>query len=910
MLDYHWKFALSAFLLAVSLTCLSAKDLATLDPSLGQENKPIPKGWEDNSSWADLDVTYEKQDFEGIPHLRVECTRFKSGRVQLITRPPALKPGKLYQLNFEARAPRPLSMEVKVRQQDSPYKAYWRESFNLGTTFQPYEALIAVDKATTDGILMFVFEQVGIVDLRNITLREIEMVEDKDAGPPRNLVRNSRFPLGLPGTSMIWRSIPDSSITLTADPNTIGPSGAPALHAISQKDGDTAYDGTDSLRFDGELFPIHRRMSPHTAQFMVKGAGKGSFAVMANGKVLKEVSFTADPEQWKPVTLKFKPQPASNLHLFRWHIDGEVWMDSLVVNAGDKAIDLAQENRPEVSLALPDSEVSLSQIQFKEEPATVKWATTGKFTQPAFLEAKLFHVDGTSKALEKIPLEGDSFLQQGTFNTAVWPDRPLGSFRLEARIVDEKGEALSPWAEMVWHRVMRPRYWGKFAPESAFGAHLNSTERHIKMAKAIGVNWVRLHDTAGNITNWYWLEKEPGEWNFAKEDLQRFRDGKMEVLGMLATTPKWASYYQNHKKKGDAYFDRFFLPLNPEKDFRNYVRQVVEQYGDSIRAYEIWNEPWQIRWFAVDYKDGQYLHPENPQAEYVRLKKIAYEEIKKINPEITVVGLNTSYASDTSPEYHVGGMEWTKGVLDAGGMDYADVGSTHIYINNPGGYPTSTVDEGLARGVGPNEEFERLAKPVWMSEGSSTYTKLAMGFYNRSLPKPVLDPNERLAEGVLRYHVSLLSRDVEKIFLYAMHSGGIRDSSAFSSLVNRNNSLHPSAIAHATLAWHVDGLDYHSVTEIAPRVWLYVWEGDDRASGVILPQTDEDTYELALTDQVQLRNIWGNPVTAKKKVPTSGVFLNAPGLNAEELVAKIPFQMPKDESPKTSSVQKESAPTP
>lgn len=885
----RWRVvAIALALVAGVMVQAQSVELASLDPALGTEKNPIPKGWEDNSSWADLDVTYQKQEFEGVAHLRVQCTRFKSGRVQLIYRLPNLKPGKLYQLTFEARAPSPLSMEVKIRQPDSPYKAYWRELFNLGTTFEQFDTLVAVEEPAKSSMLMFVFEQVGMVDIRKVTLREIEAVAESEVGPPTNLIRTSRFPLGLPGTSMIWRSIPDSKITLEGDPTTIGPSGSPALHLVGPPEGtEKSYDATDSLRFDGELFPIKRRMSPHTAQFMAKGKGSGRFAVMANGKVLKEVPFKVDSEEWKPVTLHFKPRPASNLHLCRWQVNGEVWIDSLQVHAGKESLDYANLERPEVSLAVPASDASAAKIQFGEEPAEIDWAVTGDLKKPAFLAATLFHVDGTSKKLKRVPLETGKYLQQGKFTTSVWPERPLGTFRLEAQVVDENGAALGPWGELVWHRVMRPRYWGKFAPDSAFGAHLNAAERQITMAKAIGVNWVRLHDTAGNITNWVWMEKEPGEWTFADEDLQRFRDGKMEVLGMLATTPKWARLKHLRNKKGDAYFDRFFLPESPEKDFRNYVRTVVERYKDSIRAYEVWNEPWQIRWFAVDYRDGQYLHPENPQAEYVKLKKVAYDEVKKIDPEITVVGLNTSYASNTSPDYHVGGKEWTNGVLEAGGMDYADVGSTHIYINNPGGYPTSPVDVGLARGVGPNEAFERLEKPVWMSEGSSTYTKLAMGFYNRSLPNPVLDPNERLAEGVLRYHVSLLSRGVEKIFLYAMHVGGIRNSSSFSSLVNRNNSLHPSAIAHATLAWHVDGLDYHSVTEIAPQVWLYTWEGDDRSAAVILPQTKDNVFVVESKDGLEHRNIWGNPVGDKTTVPTSGTFVNAPGLKAQALIEAL-----------------------
>ena len=94
----------------------------------------------------------------------------------------------------------------------------------------------------------------------------------------------------------------------------------------------------------------------------------------------------------------------------------------------------------------------------------------------------------------------------------------------------------------------------KDAPGSAFGTHTNSTRRHILMAKAVGVNWTRLHDAGTPYIGWFHLEPKRGEWHFADTELKRYRTYGMKILGSFSTAPKSASHL-SHEKPHSSYFD-------------------------------------------------------------------------------------------------------------------------------------------------------------------------------------------------------------------------------------------------------------------------------------------------------------------------------------------------------------------
>ena len=103
---------------------------------------------------------------------------------------------------------------------------------------------------------------------------------------------------------------------------------------------------------------------------------------------------------------------------------------------------------------------------------------------------------------------------------------------------------------------------------------------------------------------------------------------KVMIYGELSTAPKWATYYQDSGLKTFGYWDKFFQPKNLA-DFENYVKVVVAKYKGVIDYWDIWNEPWNVEWWAVAHDKSQktahgYKTSAEPERDFALLSKSAY----------------------------------------------------------------------------------------------------------------------------------------------------------------------------------------------------------------------------------------------------------------------------------------------
>lgn len=524
----------------------------------------------------------------------------------------------------------------------------------------------------------------------------------------------------------------------------------------------------------------------------VRGKGKVHLDVVG-GKRLRGGTGSAElsGEGWKRLSVRFMPEVLRRFYALRLGCEGEVWIDALQVESGEKPGPYVSQLDCEVALAVD----SPARVQFHDEPAAVRYAVTGK-ASGAVLKAKVVTPYGVARDLPAVRLP-DDFLRKGELRYDVFPDRPYGVFRVEARVDSADGEPISPPNELVVFRLRRPRYWMRDGHNSAFGTHTNSTTRHILMAKAVGVNWTRLHDAGTRYIGWYHLEPEKGQWAFRDKELKRYRRYGMKIVGLLSTAPKWASHFKDQRPHS-GYFDRFYQPLRME-DFANYVRTVAERYsGGVIDTWDVWNEPWIHAWWAVDYDEAQkgregYKTSRNAQADFARLMAVARKTARSVDPNATVLGVNTT--THASGGRNFGGSEWTRGVVEAGGLDHCDAVAYHDYTAAVRGYPGDDGEKGFQTAVGPIiEKLGRCPKDVWMTEGSSIGGIIGDGFYNHTLPhaptENVFDTSDRLC----RYLVSLLGQGVRKIFLYSMHCHNYFGTTEYRVLVTPEGYLHPCAV--------------------------------------------------------------------------------------------------------------------
>jgi hypothetical protein len=913
----------------------NAGDAVLIDTDFGAEGQraeqssarvrgSLPAPWRDTSDWARAWVNYRRATEKGRGFASMEVARLESGRAQMAHLLPALRRDELLTLEMTLRGTHELPLTFGLRQQGPPYEYVWRQQMVPDADWQELRWTFKAPHGTEPIMFLLEASAPGRVDIARIRLGRTsparvtrEWKEKRSPGASRNLMMSSHLPLGLPSgwwfhpAQFNWQvdyGAPSQPMTaenaakVESDNSIPGPSGAPSLR-IAAPHGFGLYSAP---------FGVPLPFETHVASFHIKGQGRGTCIVWGDGRELGRRDFNLKGEDWRRQEITFKPDAGIRVYALRWEGAGTFWIDGVQVEEGEAATPLASPMPAEIALASESAGGAPFNVQFLQDAPAVQWCVTGLSPNTlnldtARLRFQVVNLYGESLPLPSVRLAAE-FLQRGQVRYDVFPRRMAGAFRVEAWIEDERGERLSRIYEIVINRLHQPRHWGRDAPDSPFGTHLLSTERDIAMAKAIGVNWVRLHDIGTDLLGWHFLEPQPGVWQFRDNDLFRYRRGHLKVLGVLQTTPAWASLL---KTAQDPYYDRYYQPRDPAQ-FGQYARTVAARYKDVIDAYEVWSEPWNFPWFPVRYDDSAttrvssdaatppgpagYRTSAQPQADYARLMREAYQNVKEVAPNATILGFNTTTV-EAIPDTRLGGNEWTRGVQEQGGLNACDVISYHHYMSEEeAGALAQGVRPGIERGfqtaIGSLLSEGRAPKPVWLSEGSPiTEVSRETGFYRYTLPFPTGEALTKPSDRLCRFVTGLLAQNVQKVFLYSMHAGHFfGQPNEFGLLMHRDGSLHPTGVAFSHMAWQLDGTRFARTVKPGTDITAYGFEGNGR-SVVVLAKDVQATRPYALPlarariEQAEFTDLWGNELHGTAELNDTIVYLsgNKP-LNALERV--------------------------
>lgn len=892
--------ALSAVLLLLSAAVLAAPEVqiasdfgAATQPILGRGGRPnenvtgvMVGEWRDDSAWApDVHATWTRLEEEGRGFVRLDLMDVGDHWYQLAHALPDVTEESFFRLTLTARSTPGHSLTIGIRDSGQPYRFHWEAPVVLKAEWRDYDYDFRLDRLDAPVGLWIVVRQAGQLDLARLQLVRltradyIEELKAKygDRGPA-NLVNISRFPLGLQSGWALGRDNSDGDdVQIEPDPQTPGPSGAPALRITTE----------EPTVLVSAPFGVPLGFQPHVASLYAKGTGELRISVFCDGRqIASQATALTGGEEWQRAQVTFEPNLMARGYSLRIQNDQTFWMDALQVEPGKEPTAYRSQLPCEVSLACPPSDAAVARVQFDDEPARVSYCVTGQ-ADGARLCCRIVNVYGEAKDLDPVPLA--VLPATGSLAHDVFPARPFGPIRVEAWVEDAQGQRISTYNELVVYRLPRPRYWGKDAPDSPFGVHTNSTTRHNLMLKAVGANWTRLHDAGLQYLGWWWLEREPGKWTFHDKELHRFRRDHVKILGELGTAPEWASYYPGKAHSG--YFDRYYQPRRME-DYANYVRTVCERYRGVLDAYDVWNEPWIYSWWAVGYDETKpergYVTSERPQEDFVRLMRTAFETAKAVDPGITILGVNSTTGGGGATS--IGGAEWTRGVVEAGGLDFCDVVCYHQYIGGKPGYPGDVVERGFQTATGPiAERFGTLAKPVWMTEGSAARDTIGPGFYRHTLPFDNTEDVAETADRLCRYVVALLAQGVQKLFLYSMHAQHSLDgTSEWRVIVSPEGYLHPSGAAHGILAWHLEDTRFVKSVPVREGVHAYLFEARDGSRSVValsgMPGHEE--YLLPRAPGLEVRDLFGNALDPGAPLGDTMVYLSAKG-GASELEALL-----------------------
>ncbi|MCK6490611.1 MAG: hypothetical protein L6R48_20345 [Planctomycetes bacterium] len=867
--------------------------VAPATPSACRLDGVLPVGWaEDSSRWAQVEAGFTALEEEGTAFLRVHTRSLGAGRLQLCTRLPDQAGTSFYRLRLRARDWSRTQVQLGVRRRGEPFDFLWSVSPQLGSDWADHEWLFQIDGAQAGIGVWLNIGSPGRIDLVRLSLERLDrdqLAAEIEArhpdGGPANLLRTTRFPLGLAHGWMIDRNRSDGDeVTVAADPAVTGPSGEPALRLGS----------TSSFpRLLSEPFSPLVPTRLHRVSLAVRGEGQVTLAVLADGVAVAHKQAAAG-DTWQRVAVDFQPSLMTGSYQFQVSGPGRtLWIDAPQAGPVGRGDGWTAPAACEVALGLPPSAADAARIQFHDELAQVRWRVCGQAGAGAQLRATATDLYGATTPLPAAPASAGA----GAFDfTAACTARPWGAWRIEAW-VERDGARISPVAELVVNRLRRPRHWGADAPDSPFGVHTLATTRHLLMSKAAGVDWVRLHDSGLEYIGWWNLEAERGKWTFHDDEIRRYRRHNLMILGELGTAPGWASYYQGSGVQASGsfgYFDKFFQPRDLA-DYARYVAVVGERYKGVIDHWDVWNEPWISEWWAVRHDPsvpgrGGYRTSAEPQKDFAALQKVAHDTVRRVNPQAVVVGLNTTSADNRGSPTRISGTVWSQGVIAHGGLDTCQAVGYHHYLDRALGAPGDGLTAELAVGIAPVRARDPQ-RPIWMTEGSAVAANPTpgTGLYRLAAIQGGGEDNWRLsADRLCKYLVGLRANGVAKWFLYSMHCHNGTRQSKFTVLVTHDGYLHPSGIAHANLAWQMGGKRFVRSHELAPGLWAWLFEGGGEALVALSSvSTPARRTTLALNGPGELLDLFGNPPAGEAAFDGSMWYAVAEGVGAEALLARI-----------------------
>ena len=145
-----------------------------------------------------------------------------------------------YRLTVRLRNISADSVQFGVRKVGLPYTFYWEKEERFSSEWNTYRYEFDLPRIKSSVGFWLAIKGNGTVDLAWLRFERLEGQEELEArlrreypdGGPANVVRNSRFPLGLPSGWRLGRDFAEreaDDVVIAADPTVTGPSGAPAL---------------------------------------------------------------------------------------------------------------------------------------------------------------------------------------------------------------------------------------------------------------------------------------------------------------------------------------------------------------------------------------------------------------------------------------------------------------------------------------------------------------------------------------------------------------------------------------------------------------------------------------------------------------------------------------------------------
>ncbi|MCW4004012.1 MAG: glycosyl hydrolase [Candidatus Bathyarchaeota archaeon] len=250
--------------------------------------------------------------------------------------------------------------------------------------------------------------------------------------------------------------------------------------------------------------------------------------------------------------------------------------------------------------------------------------------------------------------------------------------------------------------------WNEFAKRTAIESHIDSTAN---------VSPSYLLDLTKAYIDYLHLRKCPMINGILAHEMSETQaatiaaDGFTILADVEINDPNsnWQNIYQLSKKYNIPLIGKLLhrtMNFNDSftlQDWNQTVKTAVEQYGDIVKTWEIWNEPTDAQYW-LGYFDGT-------ATTYSEMLKAAYMIIKSASPESTVIAFGGLHLYSGNEPLVEQGFDFAKQVVSLGGMDYCDAISLHAY---PWGAYSARAQRAFINSIVTYREI--TGKDVWITE--------------------------------------------------------------------------------------------------------------------------------------------------------------------------------------------------
>ncbi len=206
-----------------------------------------------------------------------------------------------------------------------------------------------------------------------------------------------------------------------------------------------------------------------------------------------------------------------------------------------------------------------------------------------------------------------------------------------------------------------------------------------QLAANAGASWERI------IFPWSLIQRSsPNEWNelyFSDQQIRSQAAKGITQVGVMIYTPQWASPDPPRAQPGHVPRNLFLPHDHPDNYWGQFVRKLATRHRGVVDHWVVWNEP--------DLYDPTVRYTfQGSYEQYFELLKVAYLNIKEVNPKAKVIMAGMAYWWDKEynrTPYLLGLTEiLTNDPLRKKYDDYFDIVAAHTYGSPLNSYARAT----------------------------------------------------------------------------------------------------------------------------------------------------------------------------------------------------------------------------